>query len=146
MKITIETLRQFRACRDGISDFAREFPDGLDTGGEWTAAHQIGALMTPMRKWLGWAWQVGMLPQWTLSGADLSGADLYGASLCGADLCGANLSGADLCGADLSGADLRGANLSWADLSGADLSGADRNTDDAMVGGWRVVGGRMAAA
>ena len=101
MKITIETLRPFRACREGISDFAREFPDGLDTGGEWTAAHQIGALMTPMRKWLGWAWQVGMLPQWTLSGADLSGAD---------------------------------------------LSGADRNTDDAMVGGWRVVGGRMAAA
>ena len=81
MKITLETLEAHNACAEGKDDFAREFPDGLDTGGEWTAAHQAGLLMTPLRRWLGWACCKGRLPRhamrgWNLNGADLSGADL----------------------------------------------------------------------
>ena len=138
MKITLETLEAHNACAEGKDDFAREFPDGLDTGGEWTAAHQAGLLMTPLRRWLGWACCKGLLPRHAMQGWNLNGADLRGADLRGADLRDANL-----CGADLRGANLRGADLRGADLCDANLCGVRRFGNDAQIAGWRVVAGRM---
>ena len=138
MKITLETLEAHNACAEGKDDFAREFPDGLDTGGEWTAAHQAGLLMTPLRRWLGWACWKGLLPLHAMQGWNLRGADL-----CDANLCGADLRDASLCGADLRGANLRGADLRGAGLRDANLCGAGRFGSDAQIIGWRVVAERM---
>lgn len=119
MRITTETLQARGACRDGIDAFAAEFPGGLDVR-EWTAECQLGVMMhDTFRRYLGFAWRIGVLPQWSMRKWDLAGASLDGANLAGANLRLANLDGANLAGADLRFADLRFADLADADLAGA---------------------------
>mgnify|MGYP003564052486 CR=1 FL=1 len=105
------------ACADGMMAWD-EYLDGGDahaTGG-WTRDVQILALHTPLRRYLGWAWDRGVLPMWSMAGADLTGANLSEADLIEADLSGANLTEADLSGADLPDG--------WRDV--ADCTGARR--------------------
>ncbi len=123
MQITVEVLKKMGACEDGIEVFLREYPHGFS--GKWTTKAQVAVLRTELRKYMGWAWRVGIVPAWSMKNVNLSGADLSGADLPNADLSNADLSGANLSGANLSGANLFGANLSNADLSDADLSRAD---------------------
>ena len=114
MKITEELLRQKGAYEEGIAAFVAVYPEGLELS-DWTQEEQLRVLRdTDLRRYLGGWWGGGILPVWTLRGADLSGADLNRA-----DLSGANLSRADLSGANLSWADLRRADLRRANLSGA---------------------------
>jgi uncharacterized protein YjbI with pentapeptide repeats len=130
LKLTTEQLEENEACSYGIDAFRWYF--GSESAEcDWTLEKQIELLKSPLGKYVGWAWNAGLIPLWSMGGADLSGADLRSANLRSADLRSADLSGAnlrsDLSGADLSGADLRSADLSGAsaDLSGANLSGAD---------------------
>ncbi len=76
-------------------------------------------------RWITHGWLGGVLPLWSLAGADLAHANLEGAYLRGADLFGANLSDANLHGADLYGANLRCASVRGADLRGANLQGVE---------------------
>jgi uncharacterized protein YjbI with pentapeptide repeats len=136
MKITRDDLIRLNSCDDGVSDFDEHFPNGIDVP-EWDEWCQTILLGTKMCRWIAWGWAMKLIPQWSLSranlsGADLSGADLYGADLSDANLYGANLQGAYLGGADLRGAYLRGANLRGADLRGADLGGADLGGADGI--------------
>ena len=133
IRITVDDLKSLNACPAGIDEFVADFGNVYEA--EWTLEEQLRILKTPMRRWIGWAYRVGLIPLWSMSGAnlseaDLSEADLSGANLHEADLSGANLHEADLRGANLHEADLRGANLSWADLSEADLSLADLSWAD----------------
>ncbi len=84
LKITTQTLKDLRACQEGIDDFVRI------TGGEliceWTLEKQIELLKTDLRKWFGWAVENKLIPMWSMSGADLYRANLYGADLSGANL------------------------------------------------------------
>lgn len=128
IKITAELLREHDACDPGLEDFEATYPDGLET--EWTLEDQLAILRTPLRRWLGWAWQEGLLPAWSMACMDLSGARLDDADLRGAYLFGANLANAHLIGADLRGAYLFGADLHGASLPGAHLNNVDlRNTN-----------------
>ena len=92
LKITTQMLRDMNACQSGVDDFERI------TGGklvcEWTPEKQIELLKTDLRKWFGWAVFNKLLPEWSMSRADLSGANLSWANLSGANLSGANLYGA----------------------------------------------------
>ena len=100
MQLSIEMLDRAGACDEGI-DFARDLlgPSG-EVEIEWTPEAQGMLLGDPVaRQYLGWLWHHGVVPQWSMRGANLYGADL----------CAANLYRADLGGADLRGADLRGA-------------------------------------
>ncbi len=142
MKITTETLHARGACQDGIDAFATEFPGGLDVR-EWTVECQLGVMMHPaLRRYLGWAWGAGILPQWSMRGWVLAGAYLAGADLTGADLAGADLTRANLTRANLTRANLTRANLASAGITGADLTrarGAFRPPPD----GWICVDGLL---
>jgi len=161
--ITRDDLIKAGAYCSGLEAFDKHFPDGICVPhwSKWCQAIVLGT--DDLRQHWAWAVFAGVIPSWSLSGAnlsraylsgaDLSGADLSGASLSGANLSGASLSGAYLSGANLSGADLSGAILSGANLSGADLSGANlsraylsgayRYSDDPPIQGWKVVGRRL---
>lgn len=78
MKITAETFAPFSPCPEGIAAFKAVYPDGI---AEWTREAQLAALQTDCRRWVGWAWGVGAVPAWSMSGANLYGANLYGADL-----------------------------------------------------------------
>ena len=162
LTITLQQLTDLRACEPAARLFSEQFGDRLDIP-EYTPQHQEWLVRSEWRRYLGWVWGNNVLPQWSMSGADLSGADLRGADLRGANLSWADLSGADLSGADLSWADLswanlseadlswadlRGANLSEADLSGADLSEADLRWAVALLAldGWSLIDGRLERA
>ena len=116
----VEILQNLNACSEGVVAFQTAYPMGIVT---WSLDDQLALLHTDCRRYLGWAVHRGLLPYWSLSGADLRGADLRGADLSDADLRGANLRDANLREAVLRDADLRGAKLSGADLSDADLRG-----------------------
>lgn len=117
--ITVDDIRNAGGKCSGIEEFKEIYGDSATL--KWSREFQIELLKTSkLKRYFGWAVAVGLLPIWSMRGANLRGADLYGADLCMADLSRADLRGADLRGADLCGADLR-----WADLSGADLGGAD---------------------
>jgi len=126
MKITKTLLENYNACKEGIKEFEKFFPQGFDLK-NWTLEKQLEIIKSDLRKYFGWAVFNGIIPIWSMSRADLSRADLSGANLYGANLSRADLSGANLSGANLSGANLYGANLSGANLYGANLSGADLN-------------------
>ena len=99
MKITAEKLQAHNACQEGVDAFARAFPEGIDVA-EWTPEYQIGVMMhNELRMYLGWAWAVGVLPQWSMRGWRLTRANLTDADLTRADLTRANLTRADLAGA-----------------------------------------------
>ena len=125
MKLTItkQQLKEAGACDEGLRTFAELFGDQAEC--DWTLEKQLEVLHGPLGRYVGWAYRAGLLPLWSLSGANLSGANLSGADLSRANLSRANLSGADLSRADLFEADLSRANLSGANLSGADLSRAN---------------------
>ena len=130
MKITKEMLKSAGACTtEPLDRFG-----GVWDYGEWTPEVQAGVLMSDLRKYLGWLWETGIVPQWSMAGwnledADLRHADLWGADLWGANLRNASLRHADLRGANLRHADLRGANLWGADLCNADLQGTRYRKD-----------------
>ena len=95
MKITKEMLESAGACTTGPLD---RF-GGVWDYGEWTPEVQAGMLMSDLRKYLGWLWETGIVPQWSmkkwgLKGANLRRADLRDSILMRADLRGANLRGA----------------------------------------------------
>ena len=99
MRITTEILEDLEACTEGVEAFKKAYPDGWE--GEWTEALQLKVLLSPLNKYLGWAWWEKLLPQWNLSNANLRYADLSNADLRYADLRNANLSNADLSNANL---------------------------------------------
>ncbi len=123
IRVTAQMLLDADACEAGVLAFKATYPRGYR--GPWSREILLTVLRTEMRRYVGWGVEKGIIPMWSLSGADLSGADLSGADLRRADLRRADLSGADLYGANLSGADLRRADLRRADLYGANLSGAN---------------------
>jgi len=136
MRITIKDLQRMRACESGVAAFREVCGDVIE--GEWTAEAQAFALSTPLRRYLGWAVHVGLIPLWSMNRWDLTRADLTDADLTRANLRYANLGGADLTRANLRRADLRYADLRYADLTDADLRCADlRYADltDADLGG-----------
>ena len=108
MRITIKDLQRMRACESGVAAFREVCGDVIE--GEWTAEAQAFALSTPLRRYLGWAVHVGLIPLWSMNRWDLTRADLRYA---------------DLRYADLTDADLAGANLTRADLTRANLAGHD---------------------
>ena len=128
IRITVDDLKSLNACPAGIDEFVADFGNVYEA--EWTLEEQLRILKTPMRRWIGWAYRVGLIPLWSMSGANLSEADLSEADLSGANLHEADLRGANLSWADLSEADLSLADLSWADLSGANLRGANLHEAD----------------
>ena len=143
VRLTRAELVQADACEEGLELFD-DVAEMAGTPGEltveWTSLAAVW-LVSVEPDFAGWLYRVGLLPQISLSGADLRGAYLRGADLRGAYLRGADLRGADLRGADLRGAYLRGADLSGAYLRGADLSGAYLRSGDPVPEGWRLHGG-----
>ena len=116
------------ACTSGLAAFDAAADADVAPFLDWTAAAQLAAIKGPLRPYIGWVWFEGVLPAWSMRGANLTDANLRGAGLARAYLVGACLTGACLTGADLRWADLRGA-----DLRGADLTGA------IMPDGWEAV-------
>ena len=137
MRITKKLLEEKDACVEGLACFNAAFPNGIDLK-DWTVEKQIEVLKSDLRKYIGWAFVRGIIPLWSMQGANLEGANLGGAYLGGANLGGANLGGAYLGGANLEGANLGGANLEGAYLGGANLEGANlegANLEGAYLGG-----------
>ena len=123
LTLTVEQLVAKQACPEGVDAFRELF--GADQAVvKWTKEKQIELLLTPIGKYIVWAWREGLIPMWAMDGARLVGASLVGARLVGASLDGARLDGARLVGASLDGARLDGASLVGASLVGASLVGA----------------------
>ena len=124
MKITKELLEEKRACADGFKAFNRFYPNGFDLS-LWDKEVQIKIITkTRLRKYIGWAHEVGLIPIWSMRSADLRSANLTSANLRSADLTSANLRSANLRSANLTSADLRWANLTSANLTSANLTSA----------------------
>ena len=123
MIITAEDLRGKNACQEGIDDFLRVYPDGV-ANIKWTLQAQLFLIRSEFRKWFGWTVRKGLLPMYSMQGANLAGANLERADLREANLWEANLAAADLREADLREANLAAANLVAANLVGAYLAGA----------------------
>ena len=146
-------LVEAKACPEGLAMFDEYAAlQGRTKSLRLTWAHMLWAASDERsRGFVQWAQEMGMLPRFSLYGADLRGADLRGADLSGANLRGANLYGANLRGANLSGADLSvadlyGANLRGANLSGADLRGCSRWSHDPVPDGWTLRGNMLVRA
>ena len=95
---------------------------------KWSPLSMVWALSNPdadQRGFARWLIDDGLLPMWSLKGANLTRANLTGA----------NLDGANLAGADLTGAYLDGAYLTGAYLDGAYLDGAYRPSNS-VPDGW----------
>ena len=103
MRITKKLLEEKDACVEGLACFNATFPNGIDLK-DWTVEKQIEVLKSDLRKYIGWAFVRGIIPLWSMQGANLEGANLGGANLEGAYLGGAYLEGANLEGAYLGGA------------------------------------------
>ena len=83
MIITLTYLRSIGACRPSRQWFARRYLESHDCRvpvSVWTRDEQIAVLRDGFR-WLGWAFDRGVLPMWSMTGADLTGADLTDAYL-----------------------------------------------------------------
>jgi len=98
----------------GIDDFIKTFGNQVEM--DWTLKAQLEILRTPMRKWFGWAYEVGLIPLWSMQKVDLSNLDMRGANMRWANMSGADMRWANMSGADMSGADMRGADMRWADM------------------------------
>ena len=112
MQITItrQQLVSLGACDDALKIFAEQFGFESVTV-DWTQIRQIELLLSPIGKYLGWAYERKLLPWWSMVGAPLDGASLNRASLDGASLDGASLNRASLVGASLDGANLTDAKV-----------------------------------
>ena len=78
MRITKKLLEEKDACAEGLACFNATFPDGIDLK-DWTAEKQIEVLKSDLRKYIGWAFARGIIPLWSMQGANLEGAYLGGA-------------------------------------------------------------------
>ena len=142
MRITKKLLEEKEACDEGLACFNATFPDGIDLK-DWTAEKQIEVLKSDLRKYIGWAFARGIIPLWSMQGANLGRANLvranlYSANLESANLVRANLESANLENANLENANLYSANLESANLGGANLGRANlvrANLEDAYLGG-----------
>lgn len=95
MKITLEDLEAKDACRPGREAFQRAFPEGWE--GEWGQEAMRRALsLNPLRRYLSWAVEEGVIPPLDLTGMDFSDSVLAEAPLLSPKLQGTNFSGADL--------------------------------------------------
>jgi hypothetical protein len=144
--LTLLTLRQHGACREGLAVFnALRVAQGRRCSVRvvWDLLAQLW-FATNHREFCGWLRDRGLIPHVNAPNANLGGANLGGANLGGANLYGANLRGADLYGADLYGANLRGANLYGANLRGANLRGA--NLRGANLRGANLYGANLRGA
>ena len=124
MKLTlsVKQLEDASACFEAIIAFRQVYGEAAEV--EWTKEAQVEILRGPLGKYLGWAFRAGLLPMWSLDGANLDGANLDGANLTGAYLTGASLARANLARANFTGASLARANLTGASLARANLTGA----------------------
>ena len=100
--ITRQQLEDLSACDEALRAFAEVY--GTIATEDWTRDKQIEILLSPLGRFVGWAWEKGLLPMWSMNGASLYGANLNYASLNGANLNGASLNGANLNHANLNGA------------------------------------------
>ena len=132
MRITKKLLEEKEACAEGLACFNATFPDGIDLK-DWTAEKQIEVLKSDLRKYIGWAFARGIIPLWSMQGANLGRANLVRANLYSANLESANLENANLENANLYSANLESANLGGANLGRANLVRA--NLEDAYLGG-----------
>ena len=129
--ITKQQLNILGACTKGICELENVFGGNAESWSvEWTRNKQIELISTPLGIYLGWAFTKGLIPQWSMNGADLRHANLRYITLRAADLSCADLSYTDLSCADLSYTDLSYTDLSHANLSGANLSGANLSCAD----------------
>ena len=88
MRITKKLLEEKEACAEGLACFNFAFPNGIDLK-DWTVEKQIEVLKSDLRKYIGWAFVRGIIPLWSMQGANLLRANLGGAYLEGAYLEGA---------------------------------------------------------
>ena len=111
MIITLEQLKLKSACSPALKEFEKVV--GQQTADiEINPAAQGWILASRFwRRFLGWAWNEGIIPMWSMREVNLSIADLSIADLRRANLSETDLSQADLSNADLSKADLRGVDL-----------------------------------
>ena len=127
VKITRDELRQHNACANGMALFesivALQGHKRSIYIRDWTPLHMVWCASAYPGFWQ-WCRDLNIVPQVTLTRANLTRAYLTGANLTGAYLTGANLTGADLTDAYLTGADLTDAYLTRANLTDADLTGA----------------------
>ena len=79
MKITLRQLQDSNACQSGINEFQSKHGEvwEFDCSLDW----QIEFIKSPSRKWFGWLVESGLVPMWSMNGANLRGADLWGANL-----------------------------------------------------------------
>ena len=119
--ITVDELKQARACSTWADKFSAQYPDGIElTPDGWSDLAKRG--FAPVLSWLFVKTKQDVYRP-DLRGANLRGANLEVAHLRGANLEDAYLKNAYLEGANLKGAILRGANLRGAILLNADLTG-----------------------
>ena len=88
MRITKKLLEEKDACAEGLACFNAAFPNGIDLK-DWTVEKQIEVLKSDLREYIGWAFVRGIIPLWSMHGANLGGAYLGRANLEGANLEGA---------------------------------------------------------
>ena len=100
VRITKKLLEEKEACAEGLACFNFAFPNGIDLK-DWTVEKQIEVLKSDLRKYIGWAFVRGIIPLWSMQGANLEGAYLRYAYLGGANLRDANLRDAYLGGAKI---------------------------------------------
>jgi len=80
VRITKKLLEEKEACAEGLACFNATFPDGIDLK-DWTAEKQIEVLKSDLRKYIGWAFARGIIPLWSMQGANLGRANLVRANL-----------------------------------------------------------------
>lgn len=81
IKLTRSQLEKLAACDDGIEALETLLGEGDEWETDWTRKRQIELLQTTVGKYIGWAHANGLIPMWSMSGANLSGADLSRANL-----------------------------------------------------------------
>lgn len=84
LKLTVNQLVGAGASCGGLGEFKRLFGEYVEV--EWTREKQIEVLKGPLGPHVGWAYHKGLIPSWSLSGADLTRADLSEANLTRANL------------------------------------------------------------
>lgn len=126
--VTERTLQRLNACEDGLDWFRQRYPQGGNVR-DWTRDEQVDGLKAGGGRWLGMAFDHGLLRHWPMDKADFENADLDGLALAGARMAQAVLRNASMVasrwrGGVFDGADLTGTNLSQAVLFDCTLTAA----------------------
>jgi len=87
LTITKKQLADLDACSEGVKALANVMGQGDSWTVEWTREKQIELMLTPVGKFIGWAYDEGLIPLWSMNGASLVGASLDGARLDRAKIC-----------------------------------------------------------